>query len=47
MAHFILAVALDVARKRGFGDLTNGRPQLATWMRSISDLPSTQRTAPP
>ena len=47
MAHFILAVALDVARKRGFGDLTNGRPQLATWMRSISDLPSMQRTAPP
>ena len=47
MAHLILGVALDVAHKRGFGDLTSGRPQLATWMRSISDLPSMQRTAPP
>ena len=47
MAHLILAVALDVAHKRGFGDLTNGRPRLATWMRSISDLRSMQRTAPP
>jgi glutathione S-transferase len=46
MAHLILAVALDVA-KRGPGDLTNGRPRLGTWMRSISDLPSMQRTAPP
>ena len=47
MAHLILAVALEVARKRGFGDLTDGRPQLGTWMRRISDLPSMQRTAPP
>jgi glutathione S-transferase len=47
MAHLILAVALEVARKRGLGDLTDGRPQLATWTRSISDLPSMQRTAPP
>ncbi len=47
MAHLILAVALDMARKRGFGDLTNGRPQLGTWMRSISDRPSVLRTAPP
>jgi glutathione S-transferase len=47
MAHLILAVALDMAHKRGSGDLTNGRPQLATWMRSISNLPSIQRTAPP
>jgi hypothetical protein len=39
-------VALDMAR-RGPGDLTDGRPRLATWMRSISDLPSMQRTAPP
>ena len=45
MAQLILAVALDVARKRGFGDLTAGRPQLAAWMRSISELPSMQRTA--
>ena len=47
MAHLILAAALDMADKRGFGSLTDGRPQLATWMRSISDLPSMQRTAPP
>ena len=47
MAHLILAVTLDMAHKRGSGDLTNGRPQLATWMRSISNLPSIQRTAPP
>jgi glutathione S-transferase len=45
MARLILAVALDMA-KRGFGDLTNGRPQLATWMRSISSRPSMQRTVP-
>jgi glutathione S-transferase len=47
MAHLILAVALEVARKRGFNDLTNGRPQLATWLRRISDLPSMQATALP
>jgi glutathione S-transferase len=47
MAQLILAVALDVARKRGFGDLTDGRPQLTAWMRSMSQLPSMQKTAPP
>ncbi|HEX7894883.1 MAG TPA: glutathione S-transferase family protein [Terriglobales bacterium] len=47
MAHLILAVALDHAHKHGSGDLTNGRPHLATWMRSISDFPSMQRTALP
>jgi glutathione S-transferase len=47
MAQLILAVALDAAHKRGFGDLTTGRPQLAAWMRSMSELPSMQRTAPP
>jgi glutathione S-transferase len=47
MAHLILAVALDVAAKRGFGDLTTGRPQLAAWMRSMSERASMQRTAPP
>jgi len=47
MAHLTLAVALDVARKRGLGDLTEGRRQLASWMRSISELPSMQRTVPP
>jgi glutathione S-transferase len=47
MAYLMLAVALDVAAKRGFGDLTTGRPQLAAWMRCTSELPSMQRTAPP
>ena len=47
MAQLILAAALDAARKRGFGDLTTGRPQLTAWMRSMSDRPSMQRTAPP
>jgi glutathione S-transferase len=47
MAHLTLAVALDVAAKRGFGDLTVARPQLAAWMRSMGELPSMQRTAPP
>jgi glutathione S-transferase len=47
MAHLILAVAFEYARKRGFGDLTDNRQQLATWLRRISDLPSMKATAPP
>ena len=47
MAQLILAVALDVACKRGLSDLTTDRPELATWMRSMSALPSMQRTVPP
>ena len=47
MAHLILAVAVEMARKRGLGDLTAGRPRLARWMRSVSNLPSMQRTVPP
>jgi glutathione S-transferase len=47
MAHLILAVAVETARKRGLGDVTDGRPQLAAWMRSIAGLPSMQRTASP
>jgi glutathione S-transferase len=47
MAHLILAVAIEMARKRGLGDLSNGRPHLARWMLSMSDLPSMRRTAPP
>ena len=47
MAHLILAVALEYARKRGIGDLTDGRPRLAAWLRRISDLPSMKATAPP
>jgi hypothetical protein len=46
MAHLILAVALEYARKRGFGDLTDSRRRLATWLRRISDLPSMKATAP-
>lgn len=47
MAHFILAVALERARYCGLDGLTDGRPQLAKWMLSISDLRSMQMTAPP
>jgi glutathione S-transferase len=47
MAHLILAVAVEMARKRGLADLAAGRPRLASFMRSISDLPSMRRTAPP
>jgi glutathione S-transferase len=47
MAHLSLAVALDVAAKRGFGDLTTGRSHLAAWMRGMSELASMQRTVPP
>src|SRR5262249_29062193 len=47
MAHLTVAVSLEMARKRGPGDLTNGRPQLAGWMRRISDLPAIRATALP
>jgi glutathione S-transferase len=47
MAHLILAVAIEMARKRGLGDLTIGRRRLASWMRSISDRPSMCRTVSP
>jgi glutathione S-transferase len=47
MAHLILAVGVEMARKRGLGDLTASRRQLASWMRPISNLPSMQKTAPP
>jgi len=47
MARLILAIAVEMARKRGLGDLTAGRRRLASWMRSISDLPSMKRTVPP
>jgi glutathione S-transferase len=47
MAHLILAIAVEMARKRGLADLTAGRPRLAIWMRQMSALPSMQKTAPP
>jgi glutathione S-transferase len=45
MGHLVLAVALDFARNRGFGDLTDGRPQLAAWLAHMQDLPSLRATA--
>ena len=47
MAHLILAAALEVAAKRGPGDLTRGRPQLAAWLQRISERPSLRATALP
>jgi glutathione S-transferase len=47
MAHLTLAVTLDVARRRGPGDLTRERPRLAAWMQRICDRPSVQATAIP
>jgi glutathione S-transferase len=47
MAHLILAITVEMARKRGLADLTVGRPRLAAWTRSVSDLPSMRQTAPP
>jgi glutathione S-transferase len=47
IAHLILAVAVEMASKRGLSDLTHGRARLANWMRSISDLQSMRRTAQP
>jgi glutathione S-transferase len=47
MAHLILAIAVEMARKRGMGDLAAGRPRLTSWIGPISDLPSMRRTAPP
>jgi glutathione S-transferase len=47
MAHLIVAIAIEMALKRGMGDLAAGRPRLTSWMRPISDLPSMRRTAPP
>jgi glutathione S-transferase len=46
-ARLILAIAVEMARNRGLGDLTAGRRRLASWMRSVSDLPSMKRTVPP
>ncbi len=47
MAQLVLAVALDTARLRGMGDLTQGRPGLAAWSaRLLLQLPSLKATAP-
>src|SRR5262249_16858948 len=47
MAHLPLAVSLDVAAKRGLGDLSDGRPRLAVWRRSMCKLLSMKKTPPP
>jgi glutathione S-transferase len=45
MAHLVVTVALDFARNTGFGDLTEGRPQLAAWLIRMQAIPSLQATA--
>jgi glutathione S-transferase len=47
MGHLVLAVALEFARDRGFGDLTDGRPQLSVWFARMRRLRSLQATASP
>ena len=47
MAQLVLAVALETARARNFGDLTDGRPALARWLAPISQRPAMLATAPP
>ena len=47
MAQLVLAVALETARARKFGDLTDGRPHLARWLAPISQRPAMLATAPP
>jgi glutathione S-transferase len=46
MAQLVLAVAVDTARLRGMGDLTEGRPKLSAWMARMSELSSLRATAP-
>lgn len=46
MAHLILVVALEDSRRRGTGDLTQGRPQLAAWLKAVAERPSIRATAP-
>jgi glutathione S-transferase len=46
MAHLILVAGLEESRNRGPGDLTQGRPQLADWLRRVADRPSIRATAP-
>jgi glutathione S-transferase len=47
MAQLVLAVAIETARLRKFGDLTGGRPKLAAWHAPFALRPSMQATAPP
>ena len=47
MAHLTVAVSVELAHKRGIGDLTTVRPLLTAWMRRMSDLPAMRATALP
>jgi glutathione S-transferase len=47
MAQLVLAVALETAHARTFGDLTEGRPRLAQWLAPIAQRPAMLATAPP
>jgi glutathione S-transferase len=47
MGHLVLAVALEFARDRGLGDLTDGRPELSAWFARMVGLPSLRATASP
>ena len=47
MAHFVIAVAIDIARRDGLGDLTQNRPQLTELMHQLSSRPAMQATAMP
>jgi glutathione S-transferase len=47
MAQLVLAVALETARARKFGNLTDTRPQLARWLAPISQRPALLATVPP
>ncbi len=47
MPQLVLAAALEMARDRHLGDLTEGRPRLAAWLAVMSNLPAMRATAPP
>lgn len=47
MTQLVLAVALETARLRKFGDLTEDRPRLAAWIAPMSQRPSMLATLPP
>jgi glutathione S-transferase len=47
MAQLVLAVALDTARLRKLGDLTEGRLRLATWLAPMRERASLGATLPP
>ena len=46
MAHLVLVAGIEDARNRGPGDLTEGRPKLAAWLKAVADRPSIRATGP-